>query len=308
MFNFLVSYSPDSWDLTPFDMEIKRFGEYTRDDIKNRLKSFDRNAIEELKSYICLLMTEGESAPSRIGYITEIKIRQMTGRIGIKYHFDPILPEIPKGEIAKLKSQFDIPDYEMNRSHWAVKDEDLLETFLSVGLLTPEQVASSKSIREGRGNLHVPSQDQQDKKKIFIVHGRDNETKQEMARLIEKLGLKAIILHEQANQGMTIIEKIESNTDVGFSVVLYTPCDVGALSGRPNLLPRARQNVVFEHGFLIGKLGRDKVSAFVKGEVETPNDISGIVYTSLDERGAWKAELVRELRAAGYDVSMNTAL
>lgn len=45
------------------------------------------------------------------------------------------------------------------------------------------------------------------KRKVFIVHGRDNEAKQEVARFIEKIGLQSIILHEQASAGMTIDRK-----------------------------------------------------------------------------------------------------
>lgn len=90
---------------------------------------------------------------------------------------------------------------------------------------------------------------------------------------------KAIILHEQASSGRTIIEKIEQFTDVGFAVVLYTPDDIGnAKDNADDLQLRARQNVVFEHGFLIGKLGRDRVVALVDGAIELPNDISGVVY------------------------------
>lgn len=50
---------------------------------------------------------------------------------------------------------------------------------------------------------------------IFIVHGHDGELKQSVARVIEKQGLEAIILSEQANKGRTIIEKFEKNSDVG---------------------------------------------------------------------------------------------
>jgi hypothetical protein len=66
--------------------------------------------------------------------------------------------------------------------------------------------------------------------KVFIVHGHDDLLKNEVARFIEKLGLKAIILHEQASSGNTIIEKIEEHSNVGFGIVLYTPCDIGAKS------------------------------------------------------------------------------
>jgi len=141
---------------------------------------------------------------------------------------------------------------------------------------------------------------------IFIVHGHDDLAKNEMARFVEQMNFKPIILHEQASEGTTIIEKIEKYSNVGFGIVLYTACDVGAkISDKDNLNDRARQNVVFEHGFLNGKLGRKNVCAFVKGNIETPNDISGIVYVPLDAHGAWKIALAKELRASGYDVDMN---
>lgn len=138
---------------------------------------------------------------------------------------------------------------------------------------------------------------------VFIVHGRDNEAKLEVARYLEKLTLKPIILHEQANGGKTIIEKIEEYTNVRYAVVLYTPCDVGGLKGSKNgeLRERARQNVVFEHGYLMGKIGRKNVAALVKGDIETPNDISGVVYISMQEKG-WKLDLAKELKEAGYEL------
>ena len=143
------------------------------------------------------------------------------------------------------------------------------------------------------------------KNKVFIVHGHDNEVKQEVARYIEQIGIEAIILHEQANNGMTIIEKIEYYTDeANFAIVLYTPCDKGrgALETKVHPRDRARQNVVFEHGYLMAKIGRKNVCALVKGKIETPSDISGVVYTPLDILGAWKHELVRELKSCGYEV------
>lgn len=142
---------------------------------------------------------------------------------------------------------------------------------------------------------------------VFIVHGHDDLLKTETARFIEKLGFEPIILHEQASSGKTIIEKIEEYSNVGFGIVLYTPCDFGAKAGEESLLkPRARQNVVFEHGFLIGKIGRKNVCALVKDDVETPNDISGVVYISL--KGEWKLHLAKELRNSGYKVDMNSVI
>lgn len=141
------------------------------------------------------------------------------------------------------------------------------------------------------------------KRNVFIVHGRDNEAKQEVSRFVEKLGLEAIILHEQANGGMTIIEKIEHySNDADFALVLYTPCDHGRGVHESKLPPknRARQNVVFEHGYFLAKLGRENVCCLVKGDIEIPNDINGVVYVQLDEKGAWKIEVAKELKSCGY--------
>lgn len=144
------------------------------------------------------------------------------------------------------------------------------------------------------------------KKDIFIVHGHDEVAKVKAARFIEKLGLNPIILHEQASQGKTIIEKIEEYSNVGFGIVLYTPCDIGGKNTNPEILKnRARQNVVFEHGFLIGKIGRQNVCALVKGEIEKPNDISGVVYVDMDNSDAWQLIVAKELRSSGYNIDMN---
>lgn len=151
-----------------------------------------------------------------------------------------------------------------------------------------------------------PKSNNSDFTSVFIVHGHDDLAKTETARFIEKLGFKTIILHEQASSGKTIIEKIESYSNVGFGIVLYTPCDVGAVKGSENnLQSRARQNVVFEHGFLIGKIGRENVCALVKGKIETPNDISGVVYVAMDDHRGWQLTLARELKNSGYPVDLN---
>jgi putative nucleotide-binding protein containing TIR-like domain len=145
-----------------------------------------------------------------------------------------------------------------------------------------------------------------DKSKVFIVHGHDNAAKEAVARFIEKIGLQAIILHEQASSGQTIIEKIEANSNVGFGIVLYTPCDLGTTQKQKgDLKPRARQNVVFEHGYLIGKIGRENVCALVKEDIETPNDISGVVYIKMDEGDSWKFSVAKEMKACGYEVDLN---
>ena len=142
-------------------------------------------------------------------------------------------------------------------------------------------------------------------RKAFIVHGHNEATKERTARFLEKLGFTAIILHEQVNGGKTIIEKLEHFIDVGFGIVLYTPDDVGeVVAKKDHLQPRARQNVVFEHGLLIGKLGRERVFPLVTNHnVELPGDINGMVY--LSDNG-WEIQLAKEIKALGYEVDFNT--
>jgi len=168
-----------------------------------------------------------------------------------------------------------------------------------------------KETSKNKSNKIAPevTEEAVDKKKVFIVHGHDNLAKLEVSSFIKDLGFEPIILHEQASGGATIIEKIENYSNVGFGVVLYTPCDIGAKNEENfKLSSRARQNVVFEHGYLIGKLKRGNVCALVKGDVETPNDISGVVYVNHDDHGAWKLALAKELRKAGYEVDMNNVI
>jgi predicted nucleotide-binding protein len=146
------------------------------------------------------------------------------------------------------------------------------------------------------------------KKRVFVVHGRDELLKTKVARFIERLGLEAIILHEQANKGMTIIEKIEATTDVDFAVVLYTPDDSGNLAdlaAQGQLNERARQNVVFEHGYLIAKLGRAHVVPLLSSRVEVPSDISGVVYV---DDSNWEVDVAKEMLAAGYEIDFNKLL
>jgi predicted nucleotide-binding protein len=145
--------------------------------------------------------------------------------------------------------------------------------------------------------------------RAFVVHGHDEAARETVARFLEKLGVQAIILHEQATQGRTLVEKLEHYADVDFAVVLLTPDDVGAQADMANRLSsRARQNVVLELGFFVGKLGRSHVCALHKGPLELPSDYLGVGYVPLDAGGGWRLQLAKELRSAGFAVDMNEAL
>ena len=150
------------------------------------------------------------------------------------------------------------------------------------------------------------------RKELFIVHGHDEAAKEAVSRFVEKLGLKALVLHEQPNRGRTIIEKFEDYSNVEIAIVIITADDVGAerdsAAKISELKPRARQDVIFELGFFSGKLGRSRVCVLYKEGVELPSDYHGVVYVPLDSSGAWRLKLAGEIRSAGIDVDMNKAI
>lgn len=146
-------------------------------------------------------------------------------------------------------------------------------------------------------------------RKVFVVHGHDEEAKQIVARFLEKLRLEAVVLSERPNEGRTIIEKFEKNSDVGFALILLTPDDMGYPRDNPEQVrPRARQNAILELGYFIGRLSRARVCALCKGTVEIPSDFHGVIYLPMDEAGGWKLKVASELKQVGIEVDLNLAI
>lgn len=151
--------------------------------------------------------------------------------------------------------------------------------------------------------------------KVFIVHGHDHGMKETVARFLAKLNLESVILHEQSDQGRTIIEKFEQHADVAFAIALFSTDDVGASNleisdslSKPiesSLKPRPRQNVVFECGYFIGKLGRKKVAVLHADGVEMMSDYTGVAYIPFDAGDAWRTRLFKELKASGFHLDAN---
>jgi predicted nucleotide-binding protein len=139
-----------------------------------------------------------------------------------------------------------------------------------------------------------------DQTKVLVVHGRDHIAKNSVVKYLENLGISAIIVHEQIRGEKTIIDKVEENLNIGFAIVLYTPTSL-------EQKPRAHQNIAFEHGYLIAKLGRRKVSALVKGNTEVPNHTNGVIYIPMDILNTWQIAINRELIRAGYNIETNLA-
>jgi predicted nucleotide-binding protein len=144
--------------------------------------------------------------------------------------------------------------------------------------------------------------------RVFVVHGHDAGARESVARFLESIDLEPIILLEQPNSGQTIIEKFEAHAaTVSFAVILLTPDDLAGVAGSDQA-ERARQNVIYELGYFTGKLGRGRACLLRKGNIDMPSDLAGLVYTELDLADGWKLKLVRELKAAGFQVDANKAM
>ncbi len=208
------------------------------------------------------------------------------------YSFSPFgySDNSPAAQLGRLKERIEAKNASIET---LIDKVDLLKSAVGERTIAIEKPSSKKEIES---------------KEVFIVHGHNKAVQQSVARTIEKLGMIPIILHEQPNAGKTIIEKFEAHSNVGFAIILLTDDDEGKAKTEIELGKRARQNVVLELGYFIGKLGRSRVLPLYSEDVELPSDIHGLIYTPLDSSENWKFSIVRELKAAGYDVDANKLL
>lgn len=134
--------------------------------------------------------------------------------------------------------------------------------------------------------------------RVFVVHGHNESARQSVVAVLSRIGLEAVILHEQPNMGRHLLTKLVEEAElVTYAVVVMTNDDIGGID-RNTLSPRARQNVILELGYFLAHLGQQRVCAIVTPGLETPSDFDGIVYIPMDDAGRWESILRRELRAA----------
>lgn len=149
-------------------------------------------------------------------------------------------------------------------------------------------------------------------KEIFIVHGHNEEMKQATARMVEKINYAPIILHEQPNKGRTIIEKFTDHSDAAFAIILLSADDIAFKKGKKveDGRFRARQNVILELGFFLGKIGREKTIVLFEetDNFEIPSDYQGVIFIPYDKNGNWKFNIIKEMIAVGFDVDSNKLL
>jgi predicted nucleotide-binding protein len=189
-----------------------------------------------------------------------------------------------------------------------VKHEFFLQIAQDRYILVAQRIFDAVESNFGVAGTAVQKQHRSNK--VFVVHGHDSEMQLAVARTLEQLELEPVILHEKANRGRTVIEKFEHHADVSFAVVLLSPDDMGySRQTLPDKArPRARQNVVLELGYFMGKLGRANVLSLYRdiSNFELPSDFSGILYTPYDgPNGTWRMRLAKELGEVGFNVDFS---
>lgn len=305
MYHLIVGFgNPDNAD-SEITIWGSRFLTATDQETHDRYGELKPDAVQEMKKHPVVMMHEGKDSEACIGILK--RVRRDDKDLSITVRVISTLDRIPGGEVQECALELGIEPYEFGTSHWSMKNVDLLDVLKANGVISLEQcrqLASELEPNPEPPNISGNGATGFNREQVFIVHGHDDNAKMAAKGFIESLGLDPIILHMQASGGRTIIEKIDYYSNVGYAIVLYTECDVGAKRDSLRYSWRARQNVVFEHGYLIGKLGRDRVAALVKGAIERPNDVSGIVYVEMDAQENWKEEIIREMNAVGYGVAM----
>jgi predicted nucleotide-binding protein len=144
---------------------------------------------------------------------------------------------------------------------------------------------------------------------ILLVHGRDEATKESLLEFLEKLGLRVIILHEQPDGGKSMMEKFGESPDIHFAIILLTPDDIAAPRNKPKeRQTRVSQNVIFEFGYFLSRLGPGRVCALYKEGVEIPSDYPGVVTIPMDARGGWRLLVAKEIKQANIDIDLNKAI
>lgn len=146
--------------------------------------------------------------------------------------------------------------------------------------------------------------------RVFVAHGHDIDFRDYVVLLLDKLGIRTIVLGDMEGEGDTFAEAIEKHSNVSCAVILLTPDDLGeAKAKKKTLRQRARQNVILEWGFFVGRLDRDKVVALVKNdkdkEIELPSNYAGLRYISVGSDGKWRRQLGKELSKAGIPVELD---
>ena len=289
LYNDLVSHSIDSFLISRvFKVYMTKNGYFdTWQEIKDEIKSKRNYYFPEINYE---LLDESETLIAHLNGIENARVEHLVSSIITEF----IMSKNDKADVSDILESVKIVGF---------SDANISSIEKAIEIYNKKEFAPKENKEEQ--NLQKKKTDIKNTSEIFIVHGHNEEIKHNVARVLEKLKLKPIILHEQSNEGLTIIEKFEKHSNVSFAIALLTYDDDGNAKSINEKNKRARQNVILELGYFAGKLGRSRIFSLYEEGVELPSDLAGILYTKLDAHEAWKQELVKELKSAGFNVDAN---
>ena len=191
--------------------------------------------------------------------------------------------------------------------NWGGEFRAQQSTIIGALLAGIEDIELQPKAEEAQSQTHATENN-----RVFVVHGHDEQLKTQLEVFLTELRLEPVVLHRKADEGLTIIEKFEKHSDVGYAFILLTPDDIGYPLSQESRTDtdrkkeaRARQNVIFEFGYFVAKLGRNRVCCLYKEGVTLPTDVSGILYKMVRNAVEEVAiSILKDLKAAGYKVSV----
>lgn len=315
MYNLLVTSVDNYWNSTvETSMGWDRVFEYTTPELKQAFMPHTESATRQLLGMPALFTYEFANrlpaddedlpSPSRVGRIVEI--RAAGKQVDIKFEIDHGVEPISAREIHRIAQRLDFKTGENYRSHWALKDIDLLELLKEEGLYrTVEAPDVEEALRGLAGEVQSPGTEPDG---VFIVHGHDREALNDVARWIGKVRLQELVLWEQPSSGHTVLSKLVKVVKrAKYAVVLLTPDDIGGQVGGQQQY-RPRQNVLLELGYVLAALGHERVAILTRGQVELPSDFEGVVRINYDTSNSWLVPLMREFNSAGLRFDLNGLL
>lgn len=295
MYNLLISGLDNQWKKTAWELERGRcVREYTDNDIIEKFKAFNKDDLSTLMSLPCLFAYEGGiKKPAKLGWLTKIKPGAQLVRL--EYEFEKRLPTVTATKFAKLSSELDITDWEQNRTHWAVKDVNLIQVLMTAGILEESEIlalgADSKMVRYG---LHTPITELQIRPTVFRVPSAKVEADLLSAmmpfdmsfdRIYEAIGKASADCDLRCQRADDIWDQPEVIQDV-FSLIYRSRFVICDFSTR-------NPNVFYEAG-IAHTLGKH-VIPIVQNPEDIPFDLRHIRFIKYHDNGEGRDKLRREL-------------
>lgn len=283
MYNLIMSADPDFIGKGKEDFATRRLMEHTQKPFVDRYGQMNEEDIKYILSLPTLAIPEfPNKKPGRLVEITAI--RHVTDGFVFEFKILNNKAEIPFEKLEILQTDLDIAKIEVYRHHYAMKDVNLSDV---LQLNTPKFPVKKLSTEQT---------------KVFIVHGHNHHLRDRVSCYLRELSIEPLILSEHANLGDPLTTKfIRVAQQAKYAVILFTPDDLGRANNNDTEKPRARQNVVFELGYFIGKLGANRVALISSQHVEHPTDYAGIgriIYDESESSDNWKLKLKKELVGA----------